>query len=122
MTIGLLLIVVAQLLPGCWVVGKRDIFEYQRDEKQATGEFIPYLYINKNSLRVSLLLVSFENEKLPHSLVMLQYDPTYLNRDKGFASFVLDNLQLRFEDKTVIQCIDPESPISERTFEVSINT
>ena len=75
LTIGLLLLIVVQLLPGCWVVGRRDIFEYQRHDVQATGEFIPYLYIDKHALRASLLLVSFEAERLPHSLVHASVRP-----------------------------------------------
>ena len=114
--------IVVQLLPGCMMMGSHDDFAYLPSEKEVAGEFIPYLYIQKNTMRIPLLLFRVDIDRLPHDFVMLQYDQTYLDTDKEFQSFVLDALQLQFEDDTTVKCIDPELPVEERTFGVSSKT
>ena len=114
--------IIMQLLPGCMMIGSHDDFAYQPAEKETTGSFIPYLYIQKNTMRIPLLLFRIDIDRLPHSFVMLQYDQTYLNSDEGFRSFVLDTLQLRFTDKTVVDCIAPDLPLEQRTFGISGKT
>lgn len=115
----LALALVVQLLPGCIMIGRHDAFDYQLSEKEASGEFMPYLYIKHNTLNIPLLLFRVDIDRLPHSMVMLQYDQTYKSTDEGFESFVLDTLSLTFSDGSKVECINPERPVEERTFTIS---
>ena len=117
--VTLILLIVMQLTPGCMMIGFHDDFAYCPSEKEASGQFIPYLYIQDNTLSIPLLLFRIDIDRLPHSFVMLQYDQTYLDTDDGFASFVLDDLHIQFADGTTINCIDPSLPKAERTYAIS---
>jgi|GEM_PF-2022768 len=98
------------------MIGFHDDYVYQLHERQATGKFIPYLYIKKNTLHLPFLLFRIDIDRLPHSFVMLQYDATYLDTDIGFKSFVLESIYIEYEDGTRVDCIDPTLSAAERTY------
>ena len=115
----LLLLFIMQSLPGCMMIGFHDDFVFLPSAIETSGEFIPYLYIDENTWHFQLLLFRIEMGRIPHSFVMLQFDPTYLGTDEGFKSFVLDNLYIEFADGNRVDCIDPDLPEDQRSFAIS---
>lgn len=117
--ITLVLFLLMQLSPGCIMIGLHDDFDYIISSERASGEFMPDLYIRDNTQNIHVLLLRIDIDRLPHSFVMSQYDHSYLEKSKGFNSFVLEYLYIQFEDGTRIDCVDPSLPQAERTFKIS---
>ena len=118
--LGLVLMLSMQVEQGCIMFGIQDKFQYvyQPPSREVEKKFIPPVRLAKKTTHFSLLLVSLGLDSLPHSLVMSQYDPTYLKREKGHKSFVLDELYIEYADRTRVDCIDPSLPENERSYPV----
>jgi len=117
-SLALLFMAIMQFTPGCMMIGVHDDFVYLPSSRQASGDFIPCLYVQDNTLSIPLLLFRIDIDRLPHSFVMLQYDPTYLNTHEGFSSFILDDLYIEFSNGTRVNCIDPSLPKVKRTYSI----
>ncbi len=115
--IAVMLLLIMQCTPSCMVIGVRDDFADNLVVKEDVGTFIPYLYVQHNALRISLVLLWIEIDRLPHSVVMLL--TPLKTTDEGFSSFVLNDVSIQFADGTRVNCIDPSLPQAQRTYTVS---
>lgn len=90
------------VLQSCVVFGSRDDFSYRPEKNSLQGAFVPDCYISKNTLNLPLLVARVDIDKLPHDLVMWQYDPTYLDADDGFRSFRILSMEIEYADGTLV--------------------
>ncbi|MEP2777670.1 MAG: hypothetical protein ABJQ29_09170 [Luteolibacter sp.] len=110
-------------LSSCVIVEVEDDFTYLPASSSKNPGFVPSHYIQQNHTSTPLPPFRLDVDKMPRSLVLLQYDPTYLNSDIGFRSFTLEYFYIAFADGTRVDCIDPTLPLSQRTFPISaVNT
>lgn len=91
----------------------------ERIESQSTerGTFVPYVSFKMRTVSVPLILVRISAAKLPHGLVMHQYD-SVMGTHAPFDSFVVDTLYIEYEDQTRETIIEACLPESSRTFAV----
>ncbi len=106
------------ILTNCVIVELKDDFDSISSTSSGSSGFIPSIYIRQNRSKTPLPPFRVDLDRMPKSLVMLQYDSTVTDSDIGFQAFALEHLFVKFADGTRIDCIDPSLPLSQRTFPV----
>lgn len=115
----LFILLFSTLLPSCL------IFNYNQSFKPIIpsveqGEFIPIVYpqIKSEDGTIVPFLIYRSKDKLPYDIALYLCDPTAAEKSKPYDQFVIENLEIKYNDGKSNILVNKDMPLKQRTFKI----